>query len=316
MVEIVRLKRKPPVLTPSSIPCLRGLPTINMTQGCSLGCTYCYIQGYRGYPGSDQVILFENTAEVVQEELRRKRNKPRRIYFSPSSDAFQYLPAVREVTYATIRVLLEAGIEVSFLTKGFVDQRFIDLFRQHAQRVQAQVGITSLDTRLLRMFEPRAAPPEMRLEMMRTLHQVGVRTTARLDPLIPDITDARPNLEPLFAALHDAGITEAAASYVFLRPAFRHRFSAQLTELGAGQSVNPRAWPHQDFDNGCSGGSCIEIDERRVRFGRIAELAERFGINIRVCRCKNPSLATGTCQIAGIPDGPVDEHAHNDSWLF
>lgn len=80
MVEIIRRTRKPPILSPSWIPCLRQLPTINITEGCALGCTYCYIQGYSHYPGPHRVVLFENTAEVVQRELRRKRHmSPRRL---------------------------------------------------------------------------------------------------------------------------------------------------------------------------------------------------------------------------------------------
>ena len=92
MVKVVRKHRKPPILTPSSIPCLKNLPTINITQGCALGCTYCYIRSYRSYPGLESVVLFENTAEVLGEELTKKRHRPTRVYFSPSSDAFQYLP--------------------------------------------------------------------------------------------------------------------------------------------------------------------------------------------------------------------------------
>ena len=48
--------------------------------------------------------------ELVAEELKRRRNKPRRVYFSPSSDAFQYLPQVQDVPLRTMKVLLEAGI--------------------------------------------------------------------------------------------------------------------------------------------------------------------------------------------------------------
>lgn len=162
MVEVIRRKRRSPILTPSSIPCLKSLPTINITQGCALGCAYCYIQGYAQYPGPDRVILFENTAELVKDELSRKRRPPARVYFSPSSDAFQYLPEVQEVAAATMTVLLNAGVEVSFLTKGFISERFLRLFASAPQLVFAQIGITTLDAGLWKRVEPRTAPPQAR----------------------------------------------------------------------------------------------------------------------------------------------------------
>ena len=160
MVEVVRRRRRSAVLTPSRIPCLGHVCTINITQGCALGCGYCYIQGYSDYPGPDRVILYENTAELLASELRRRRRIPHRVYFSPSSDAFQDIPDVREVSYRTMSILLDAGVEVSFLTKGFVTEQFFELFRRTPAAVFAQVGITTLDKVLSTTIEPGAAAPE------------------------------------------------------------------------------------------------------------------------------------------------------------
>ncbi|MEE9296997.1 MAG: radical SAM protein, partial [Phycisphaerae bacterium] len=246
MVEVVRRKRKPPILTPSSIPCLRQLPTINITQGCALGCTYCYIQGYSHYPGPNRVVLFENTAELVREELRRKRRMPSRVYFSPSSDAFQYLPQVREVSFQTMSLLLSAGIEVSFLTKGFVTDRFIRLFAEKPHLVFAQVGITTLEPNLWKRFEPRTSPPRKRVECLRALTEAGITTTARLDPLFPDVTDTQENLVPLLHCLRETGIRHVAASYIFLRPPFAARVSEQVNGLVATRA-EPNLWGYQRF---------------------------------------------------------------------
>jgi DNA repair photolyase len=200
VVEIETRSRKPPILTPSAIPCLRKLPTINITEGCALGCTYCYIKGYSHYPGAERVMLYENTPDVLREELRRKRRRPSRVYFSPSSDAFQYLPRVQDVSLQTMRVLLDAGVEIAFLTKGFVTKRFLALFEDAPTMVFAQIGITTLDRQLWRGFEPRTAPPDLRIRYAQQLNAIGVRTTMRLDPLIPDLTDTEANLGPLFEA--------------------------------------------------------------------------------------------------------------------
>lgn len=303
MVDLVVCQRKPPVLTPSSIPCLRHLPTINITAGCALGCTYCYIQGYSGYPGPDRVLLYENMPELVAEELRRKRKKPQRVYFSPSSDAFQYLPRVQAVSLRTMTVLLEAGVEVAFLTKGFVTPPFLRLFGRFPGKVFAQIGITTLDSALSRQFEPRTAPPGMRLDFIRRLRNAGVETTARLDPLIPDVTDTWHNLSPLLERLAAAGIREAAVSYLFLRPPIASRVPAQLAGLRS-TTVSPASWSNQPFADGRSGGRMINSAEREHRFEKVRQLGRRVGIHIKVCRCKNPEFAEVGCRIAG-PDDPA-----------
>ncbi len=297
MIELVKQERKGPILTPSSIPCLRSLPTINITQGCGLGCTYCYIKSYRDYPGPNRVIVFTNTATRVAEELKRKRKRPQRVYFSPSSDAFQYLPEVQQVTYETMRVLLNAGVEVAFLTKGFVSSRFLDLFDKHAPLVHAQVGLTSLDRLIWRSLEPRTAPPLHRIRNMKSLVSMGCHVTARLDPLIPDVTDSSPAVNALLEAVATSGITFAAASYLFLRPAFGKSVASMLKHLRPDQ--RPEEWAYQEFTEGCAGGQSIGRRERKERFARLAEVGRRYGITISPCRCKNPGLADGSCHIAG-----------------
>lgn len=298
MVEVTLRQRKSPVLTPSALPCLRQVPTLNVTEGCALGCKYCYIQGYSHYPGSDRVIVYANLAELVAAELQRKRRKPRRVYFSPSSDAFQYLPQVQDVSLRTMKVLLEAGVEVAFLTKGFVKRPFMELFADHGDAVFAQIGITTLERRLCRTIEPRTAPPEMRIVAMETLTKIGVRTTARLDPLIPDVTDTDDNLLPLLRALGQAGIRDAAASFLFTRTPFERQIVATLEPLVA--SSRPLdSWMTQAFADGTGRGRMIGPDDRARRFVRLQALGNSAGIRIRPCRCKNPDLANEPCAIAG-----------------
>ncbi len=294
MVEVITHERKPPILTPSSLPCLHNVATINITEGCALGCKYCYIQGYSHYPGAERVILYANTPEVVARELERKRKKPRRVYFSPSSDAFQYLPQVQDVSLRTMAVLLDAGIEVAFLTKGFITQRFLELFARHADRVFAQLGLTTLDRGLWRRFEPRTAPPELRIKSTQALARLGIYTTVRLDPLIPNLTDTDDNLLPLLRALAQAGIRDAAASYLFLRPRFDHRVQTLI-----GAAAGATGWSYQEFADGSGGGMMIPPAERAKRLTRLEALGNSFGVRIRPCRCKNPTLTEESCGIVG-----------------
>jgi DNA repair photolyase len=277
------------------------MPTINITEGCAHGCSYCYTQGYSSYPGAGRIVLFENTPELVQAELRRKRVRPRRVYFSPSSDAFQPVPEVLEITYQTMSILLEWGIEVAFLTKGTVGDRFLALFAESPARVLAQVGITTLDEGLWQAFEPCTAAPAARLRNIEGLLRIGVATKARLDPLIPDLTDTDGNLSMLLAELARRGVRNIAASYLFLRPAFAPRMSEQLRQLSR-SADSPASWSWRRLAEGVGGGLMIGPDSRQQRFDRLRALAANHGIEVHVCACKNPDLGRAPgCEIAGPP---------------
>ena len=306
MVTLERRSRKGPVLTPSSLPCLGDMPTINITEGCAHGCTYCYIRGYSSYPGDGRVVI-ENMPELVRTELARKRQRPRRVYFSPSSDAFQPLAEVQAVTYETMAAILEAGIEVDFLTKGLIGDQFFPLFARFSSRVFAQIGITTLDERLWQAFEPGAASPSQRLGNIDNLARVGIEAAARLDPLIPGITDTDAGLACLLADLERRKVRHAAASYLFLRPAFAARLAEQVRNLRE-PGTSAVKWNWRSMAAGIGGGQMMDVRQRQESFSRLETLAARFHISIHVCRCKNPDLAESGCQIAGptsdVPQAP------------
>ena len=206
-------------------------------------------------------------------------------------------------------MLLEAGVEVAFLTKGFVRRPFLELFADHADAVFAQIGITTLDRGLWRAIEPRTAPPEMRIATIDALTRMGVHTTARLDPLIPDVTDADESVLPLLRALAKAGVRDAAASYLFVRSPFVRQVTSTLATVSPG-APSPASWATQTFADGAGGGRMIGLDERSRRFARLQALGGSAGVRIRPCRCKNPELTDEPCAIAG-PAGRVAQDRSN-----
>lgn len=301
MVEVVRQERKSAVLTPSSIPCLSGLPTINITRGCAHGCRYCYTQSYPDHPGCDRVVLFDNIPEMVRGELHRKKRRPKRIYFSPSSDPFQPLPEILDVTHSTMSLLLQGGVEVAFLTKGAVPGSCVGLFRHVRPSVFGQVGITTLDSDLALRLEPRAATPQQRLDNLRRLAEAGVHVSARLDPLVPEFTDTKENLIPLISALAAAGVKDIAASFLFLRPGMEAAMSGLLRAASRTDS-DWRSWTWTRFADGTGGGRMPPVGQRRSRLARLRALAASKGMELRVCACKNPDIGRDSCRIAGPPD--------------
>jgi len=295
------------------------MPTINITEGCVHGCAYCYTQGYTNYPGAGRVVVFDNIPDLVKAELPKKRRKPGRVYFSPSSDAFQPLQAVQDVAYETMSTLLRAGVEVAFLTKGAIPERFFGLFSQFPTKIFAQIGITTLNEQLQQALEPGAASPSQRLDALENLTRIGISVRARLDPLAPGVTDTEENLTSLLVELAKRQVKSIAASYLFLRSAFAQRLSELLRQFAV-ETGRTSPWPWHRLADGVGGGQMIDVAERQVRFHQLKTLAEKHGIDVYVCACKNPDLGlTSNCRIAGSNSpqtgtaslfGPVTEDTH------
>ena len=142
------------------------------------------------------------------------------VYFSPSSDLFQPLPEVLALGYRILEFLFSRGISIAFLSKGRIPDETMGLLLKHADKVRAQIGIITVDEGVQRVFEPNTAGPRERLKQIATLIDGGIATEARLDPILPGITDTTTTnaLSHLLSALTRVGVKHAAASVLFLRP--------------------------------------------------------------------------------------------------
>jgi DNA repair photolyase len=302
MVQVTLVDRKSKALTPSRLRCLAHLPTINMTAGCVHGCAYCYIRGYSQYPGDDAVVVYRNTAEQVERELGGKRKRPVAVYFSPSSDAFMSVEEVLDQSYRTMRLLLDRGIGVQFVTKGAIPDRFFDLFARRPELVAGQIGLTTLNDQLNAALEPHAAPAHRRLGDLRRLIHVGVTTSLRADPIIYGVTDDDAGLDALFAQVSACGVRDVSASYLFLRPAIigslrRNIQDAQLLQ----RILAPFAGAAQASIRGSdTAGVMLPADIRRAGLERLRAVAQRHGLQLHICGCKNADLTNAKCQLTNL----------------
>jgi DNA repair photolyase len=81
------------------------------------------------------------------------------------------------------------------------------------QLAKVAVSVTTLDPKLHRRMEPRAATPAKRLDTIRALADAGIPVTVLVAPIIPAINEHE--IEAILAAAYQAGAREAG--YVLLR---------------------------------------------------------------------------------------------------
>ena len=301
MIQVIPVERKSAVLTPSSLACLAHVPTVNFTAGCAHECRYCYARGYLTHPGEGKIRFYTNTLAKLREELRRKRKKPTTVYFSPSSDPFQPVPEVLDMAYDVFRFLLESEIGVAFVTKGLIPERHRKLLATHAPLVQGRIGLITLGPAVASAFEPGAATPEARLAQAAHLIGAGVPVEARLDPILPGVTDGEECLEPLCAALAATGVRMIAASVLFLRPAVIGSLRRHVQDQAILKRLLDR-FAHAE-------SLAIHAENSRVRvlptaarleiIKRLKSIAHGHGLEVLVCGCKNPDISRGSCHISG-----------------
>ncbi len=196
--------------------------SINPYRGCEHGCIYCYARPFHEYLGfssgldfETKIMVKEDAPELLRKELSSRKWKPQVIALSGVTDCYQPVERRLKITRGCLEVLAEFRNPVGIVTKNQLVTRDIDLLAELA-RFQAAVvfiSLTTLDTELRRIMEPRTSPPVARLAAIRALSQAGIPTGVLTSPVIPGLTDHE--LPSLLEAAAEAGAK--FASYVLLR---------------------------------------------------------------------------------------------------
>jgi len=201
--------------------------TINPYRGCEFACKYCYARYTHEFMEMRNGVDFERKIYVKQQAawlLRRdlKKVKPgEEIAIGTATDPYQPAEKHFEVTRGILEELaLHHGLEIGIVTKSDLILRDVEILRQIAEHNSLFVNltITTLNTKLARILEPRAPRPDLRLEAVRELNATGVNAGVICAPVLPGITDSPTALDGLVRATKEAGGKYIYANPLFLKP--------------------------------------------------------------------------------------------------
>ncbi len=196
--------------------------SINPYRGCEHGCIYCYARPAHAYMGLSPGVDFESklffkpdAAALLERELSKPRYSVAPIHIGGNTDPYQPAERALKIARGVLEVLERFGHPVSIITKSALIGRDADILGAMGARglARAFVSVTTLDRKLARAMEPRAATPERRLEAVATLRRAGADVGVLFAPVIPGLNDHE--LEAVLARAAEAGAT--TASYVVLR---------------------------------------------------------------------------------------------------
>jgi DNA repair photolyase len=196
--------------------------SINPYRGCEHGCIYCFARPTHEYLGfsagldfESKILVKEDAAELLREELMSPKWKPETIAISGVTDPYQPIERKLEITRGVLAVLAEFRNPVGMITKNHLVTRDVDHLAELASYNAASVfvSVTTLDGDVARIMEPRTSQPELRLAAIETLAKAGVPVGVMVAPVVPAITDHE--MPKILAAARDAGATQAG--FVVLR---------------------------------------------------------------------------------------------------
>lgn len=210
---------------------------VNPYRGCEHGCVYCYARpthAYLGYsPGLDfetKLIFKPEVASLLEKELRKPGYVARVMALGSNTDPYQPVERTLKLTRSVLEVLDRFNHPVGIVTKSAGVLRDLDILSSMAKRnlVRVYMSVTTLDPRLARVMEPRAATPARRLHAIEELTRAGVPTGILTAPMIPGLNDTE--MEKLLEAGARAGARHASFILLRLPHELRTIFEAWLHE--------------------------------------------------------------------------------------
>ena len=216
----------------------RGLPfgkSINPYRGCEFGCRYCYARYTHEFMELRDPELFErlifvkqNAAWLLRQELRKLRSGEE-IAMGTATDPYQPIERRMRVTQSILEVMAECrGLRLGIVTKSTLILRDIDLLKKFATRNQLAIhlSITTPDTKLARILEPRAPRPDLRFKTVSALRGAGLRTGILCCPIMPGINDTPAAFDAMAKRAKAAQASFLAANPLFLKPCSKGTFLA------------------------------------------------------------------------------------------
>ncbi|MEE9151560.1 MAG: radical SAM protein [Thermoplasmata archaeon] len=195
--------------------------SLNPYTGCSHCCVYCYITSY--IPNAFDCRPKKNLLRRVEKDLKKVDRKP--ISMSNSSDPYPPMERRNKLTREVLRLLCKNQHPTLIVTKSDIVARDIDILRTMPSAVM--FTITTLRDSYKKL-EPKAPPPQRRLEALKKLRKENIPAGIRLDPLIPDLTL---DIEKVVNSAAKAGALHVTASTFKPRPDAWKRFERAFPRI-------------------------------------------------------------------------------------
>jgi len=158
---------------------------LNIYNGCDHDCIYCYVKimKLQRYRASDEIRPRENIIEKLEKQLKRQEITDQ-VLLCFLGDPYCKADIQYKTTREVLELLLKYNIPTAILSKGGNRiLRDIDLFEKF-ENIKIGATLTLIEERESLQYEPGAALPRERIEVLRMLHYKGIKTWVSFEPVI------------------------------------------------------------------------------------------------------------------------------------
>lgn len=183
-------------ITVKSVLSKTGIPgvkyCINPYVGCAHACRYCYATFMKRFTGHTEhwgsfVDVKMNAPDLLRRQLRRTEEG--NIIMSSVTDPYQPIESRYMLTRRCLEVLTLFQFPIDILTKSPLVLRDMDILLR-LEDVEVGLTITTDDERIRTLFEPYAPSIHERIDALRNLHNMGIKTYVFIGPVLPMNPDA------------------------------------------------------------------------------------------------------------------------------
>ena len=171
---------------------------MNLYRGCTHGCIYCDSRSecYQIKHMFEDIEIKENAIELLENTLRRKRNK---CMIGTGSMSDPYMPLEEKIgmTRKAIETVYRYGFGFTVITKSPLVLRDLELLRAVNKKAKCvvQMTLTTYNDSLCKILEPNVAVTSEQFTVLKKLRDAGIPTVVWLTPILPFINDTIENIE-------------------------------------------------------------------------------------------------------------------------
>lgn len=211
--------------------------SLNPYQGCEHGCIYCYARNSHQYWGmsagidfESKIVYKENAPKLLEKHFLSGKWKANPIMLSGNTDCYQPIERKLKITRELLKVFLNFGNPVSIITKNTLITCDLDVLQALASEdlVHVNFSITTLDEKLRRVLEPRAATALGKLKAIGKLSTANIPTAIMNAPIIPGLNVNE--IPQVIEKAANAGALNAGYTMVRLNGNIKHLFKDWLIE--------------------------------------------------------------------------------------
>lgn len=187
---------------------------MNLYRGCNHGCIYCYARSnyYEKTDNFDCIRAKTDALRIVRDDLRRK-TRTGMVLMGGVSDPYNPEEKELKLTRNALELINAFSFGICVITKSNLVTRDTDILldiKEHSP-VSINFSITCSDDETCRKVEPFASTTTERFEAIEHLAKNGIITGVLMDPMIPQITDTKENVQEMVKKAKYYG-----AKYIYL----------------------------------------------------------------------------------------------------